>query len=790
MACSAERKPHALPLLTYLLLWWWTTCVHGEATRNSLKPGDTLNATEGAKLCSEKGNYCMYFVGSTFDDPNEANLYIYAQKNVWAVWVANRDQTVDIDSAVLSLNHSGVLKIASQHAEIILYSPPQAINNTVATLLDTGNFVLQQLHPNGSAIGVLWESFDFPTDTLLPGMRLGVNHKTGGKWSLVSWLSKELPTPGPFRLEWEHKTKQLNIKKGEKLYWAAGENQLKHILGKAYHHIVFVSNENEAYITLRSSDEELTEWTLLSTGQLMNRNGGDVARADLCYGYNTDGGCQKWEDLPSCRNSGDAFELKQGYANFDFDTKKDEANSSYGINDCQAICWSTCNCVGFTHLYNNETGCTFLWNSTKGTNIASEGEKFYMMVKSNHHKSTQKWIWAIVAIGATILIICLCLLCGRVLRKRKYALEELKAKKMGIENDDLEASNTSSCPEKLEVFLKDEHDKVFSYASIVEATNDFSSENKLGQGGFGPVYKGILPTMQEVAVKKLSKSSRQGLLEFKNELTVISKLQHTNLVQLLGYCIHEDERILIYEYMPNKSLDFILFDWTKNQLLDWNKRFSIIEGIAQGLLYLHKYSRHRIIHRDLKASNILLDENMNPKISDFGIAKMFTQQDSESNTTRIVGTYGYMSPEYAMEGVFSTKSDVYSFGVLLFEIVSGKRNNSFYTDERQLNLVGHTWELWKEGEVLKLVDPSLNDSFSEEEVLRCVHAGLLCVEENADDRPSISNILSMLTNKSKVTTVPKKPAYYVRTKVLGEETSTRDFGLDSTHENSLYVSST
>ncbi|XP_027910079.1 G-type lectin S-receptor-like serine/threonine-protein kinase CES101 [Vigna unguiculata] len=792
MACSEHRKLHMLPILTYFLFLWWITCVHVEATSNILKPGDTLNATEGAKLCSEKGTYCMYF-GTTYDDENVANLYIYAQKDEWAVWTANRDQPVDTNSAVLALNHSGVLKIesASLKKPIILYSPPQPINNTVAMLLDTGNFVLQQLHPNGSKMGVLWESFDFPTDTLLPGMKLGVNLKTGRKWSLVSWLSKHLPTPGSFSLEWEHKTKQLMIKKEQKLYWAAGENELQNIMGEAYDNIVFVSNENEAYITLKSSDEDLTKWTLLSTGQLINRNGGDVARADLCYGYNTDGGCRRWEDLPYCRDSGDAFELKQGYANLDLDLKRHEENSSYGVNDCQAICWSTCSCVAFTHLYDNETGCTFfLWNSTKGTNIASEGDKFYMLVKTNHNKTQKKWIWPIVAIGATILVICLCLLCCRVLRKRKHDLEELKTKRMGIENEDLEASSTSSCAEKLEVVLKEEHDlKVFKYASIMEATNDFSSENKLGQGGFGPVYKGILSTMQEVAVKKLSKSSRQGLVEFKNELTVISKLQHTNLVQLLGYCIHEEERILIYEYMPNKSLDCILFDSAQNQLLDWNKRFSVIEGIAQGLLYLHKYSRHRIIHRDLKASNILLDENMNPKISDFGIAKMFTQQDSESNTTRIVGTYGYMSPEYAMEGVFSTKSDVYSFGVLLFEIVSGKRNNSFYTEERQLNLVGHTWELWKEGEVLKLVDPSLNDSFSEDEVVRCVHAGLLCVEENADDRPSISNVVSMLTNKTKVTTVPKKPAYYVRTKVLGEETSTKEFGLDFSHENSLNVCS-
>ncbi|XP_029126178.1 G-type lectin S-receptor-like serine/threonine-protein kinase CES101 isoform X2 [Cajanus cajan] len=635
MAFSIQGKPHVHVLLVLTYLWlWWTTCI--EAANDSLKPGDTLNTPE--KLCSEKGKYCMNFQAK-FDDESVAYLRIYTQENDdWVVWVANRNQPVLTESAVLSFNHSGVLKIESQEVEpIILFSTPQTlnINNTVATLLDTGNFVLQQLHPNGSTMSVLWESFDFPTDTLLPGMKLGVNHKTGRNLSLVSWLSKNVVTPGPFRLEWDS-TKQLMIKRGERVYWTSGK-RLEHISGEVNYDIV--SNENEAYFILRSSNskEEITKWTLLSTGQLINRNGDDVARADMCYGYNTDGGCQRWEEIPTCRHRGDVFELKQGYPNLKM--KRDEGNSSYGISECQTICWRNCSCVGFTLLHDNETGCTFfLWDSLKGTNFASEGDKFYMLVRSNHQKGIKWWIWVIIAIATTTLIICLCILC-RVLKKRKHVLEENKRKRMEIEKQGLAPSNRSSSTKKLEVDLQEEYDlKVFSYASIMEATNGFSSINKLGQGGFGLVYKGILSTRQEVAVKKLSISSGQGLVEFKNELTLISKLQHTNLVQLLGYCIHEEERILIYEYMPNKSLDFILFDSTQSQLLDWNKRFSIIEGIAQGLLYLHKYSRLRIIHRDLKASNILLDENMNPKISDFGIAKMFTQQNSEANTNRIVGT--------------------------------------------------------------------------------------------------------------------------------------------------------
>lgn len=200
---------------------------------------------------------------------------------------------------------------------------------------------------------------------------------------------------------------------------------------------------------------------------------------------------------------------------------------------------------------------------------------------------------------------------------------------------------------------------------IRDATDNFSVSNKLGQGGFGSVYKGILSDGSEVAVKRLSRSSEQGVKEFKTEVLLIMKLQHKNLVRLLGFCVEGEEKLLVYEFMPNSSLDVFLFDPTKRAGLDWSSRIDIINGIAKGMLYLHEDSRLRIIHRDLKASNVLLDNEMNPKISDFGMARIFSSNEDEANTARIVGTYGYMAPEYAMEGLYSTKSDVFSFGVLL-----------------------------------------------------------------------------------------------------------------------------
>ncbi|XP_074270050.1 cysteine-rich receptor-like protein kinase 10 [Silene latifolia] len=365
---------------------------------------------------------------------------------------------------------------------------------------------------------------------------------------------------------------------------------------------------------------------------------------------------------------------------------------------------------------------------------------------SSKSKTSAKAVIAIAVslalLSAVLVVITVCF----VLRRRKMK------------------KNNDEAHQTVEEDLTTRESLLYDMATLQTATNDFSKENKLGEGGYGSVYKGTLSNGEEVAVKRLSRSSRKGAQEFKNEILLVAKLHHKNLARLLGFALNEQEKLLVYEYVPNKSLEHFVFDPAKQAQLDWRLRYNIILGIAKGMLYLHQDSGLKIIHRDLKASNILLDADMNPKIADFGLARMFDYDKSQSQTSRLVGTYGYMSPEYVMHGIYSTKSDVYSYGVLVLEIISGKINSAFPEASYGDNLVTYAWKLWHEGNSLAFVDASIRDSCSSDEVMKCVHLSLLCVQEAVEARPTMATVvLSLESNNNVSLQVPRQPGFFNKT---------------------------
>ncbi|XP_014491986.1 cold-responsive protein kinase 1 [Vigna radiata var. radiata] len=290
--------------------------------------------------------------------------------------------------------------------------------------------------------------------------------------------------------------------------------------------------------------------------------------------------------------------------------------------------------------------------------------------------------------------------------------------------------------------------RIFTYKELRVASDNFSQANKIGQGGFGSVYKGLLKDGKLAAIKVLSAESTQGVKEFMTEINVISEIEHENLVKLYGCCVEGNNRILVYNYLENNSLSQTLLGsgHSSNIFFDWKTRSRICIGIARGLSYLHEEVRPHIVHRDIKASNILLDKNLTPKISDFGLAKLIPSYMTHVST-RVAGTIGYLAPEYALRGHLTRKADIYSFGVLLVEIVSGRCHTNTLLPIGEQFILETTWELYQRRELVALVDASLEGHFDAEEACKFLKVGLLCTQDTSKLRPPMSSVVKMLTGE-------------------------------------------
>ncbi|KAK9092239.1 hypothetical protein Syun_027150 [Stephania yunnanensis] len=661
---------------------------------------------DGETIVSNGGIYALGFFSPGKSKLRYVGIWYKKIPKQTVVWVANRNNPINTSSSgVAKVDERGNLGIfngMNSSTPVWATNISKQTNSDKNTslfykLLDSGNLVLG----DGESINkgdFLWQSFDFPTDTRLPEMKIGFNLKTGMNWSLTSWKSSDDPSTGDFTYSMDRTgLPEISIKKGQQKMWRTGPWN-----GQGWNGIPadtvstssFVNGRDGTYTIGHNTslpfrlymDESgiarramwfQGEWTVVwSAPQESCDNYGKCGVFGICsisnnaqicsclpgyepksptdlYLKNGSQGCVRKREL-FC-GKGDGF-LKLARMKLP-DTSNTRVDMSLGIKDCEMECRNNCSCTGYTSADVNGSGC-------------------------------MAWF-------------------GDLTDMRE--------------------------------FTQDKGDKTCLFVLMQ------LSLGKLSDG-------------REIAVKRLSKNSGQGVIEFKNEVVLIAKLQHRNLVQILGCCVEEEEKMLVYEFMPNKSLDFLLFDPTRSTSLDWGLRRDIILGIARGVLYLHQDSRLRIIHRDLKASNVLLDAEMNPKISDFGMARIFGGNQTQGNTNRVVGTFGYMSPEYAMDGLFSTKSDVFSFGVLSLEIISGKKNTGFYCEDPLMNLIKHAWELWRDGRPLELVDSAIGTSFPEQEVVKFIQVGILCVQEKANDRPTMSSAFLMLSNETTIPN-PAEPAF-------------------------------
>ncbi|XP_049353214.1 G-type lectin S-receptor-like serine/threonine-protein kinase At4g03230 [Solanum verrucosum] len=739
------------------------------------------------------------------------------------VWVANREKPLsatDMNSVELKVLDGNLVLITESKNLFWSTNISNTIssNTLVAILSDDGNLILSD---GSNSTTPLWQSFDNPTDTWLPNAKVKYDKRTNTTKMLTSWKNSEDPSPGIFSVEMDQSNKQFLIKWNRtELYSASGSWNGRILslmpemsLNSDRYSFTYVDNENESYFmySLRNSSkirltldvsgqirhliwaENLMEWQIFtsqprqpcevyaSCGAFSICNKESTTFCNCLTGFtpksNTEwdlndhsGGCVRKESLQCGDGKKGRFLMNPNVTLPEYSISVPAASAE----ECHSTCLSNCSSCN-AYAYDNNV-CS-IWNEVVNlkqlslgdgsgsviyTRLAVSDEAYGEDAKSGKFSLKLKVIISgVVAVAILLLCSFSYIYCSRMMAKKTASQQSTGGNPVPHWfNREKEAQNLINENDKQNIAVP-----FFCLENILAATDDFSDVNKLGQGGFGPVYKGIFSDGQEIAVKRLSTQSRQGIEEFRNEVILISKLQHRNLVRLLGYCITGYEQILLYEYMSNKSLDTFIFDPTLSKSLKWKKRFEIILGISRGLLYLHEDSRLRIIHRDLKTSNILLDQEMNPKISDFGLARIVEEHTTEANTNKVVGTCGYMSPEYALEGVFSIKSDVFSLGVVILEIITGRRNTGFYQSKEASNLLVHAWNYWKEKRALHLLDHSLLESCNPKEAMTCINVGLLCVQEDPGDRPSMSNVVMMLRSDSTSLPKPNQPAFVSRRNV-------------------------
>ena len=747
---------------------------------DTISPGQSLSGNQ--TISSGSGTFELGF----FTPGKSSNYYIgiwYARApSKTVVWVANRDHPLShSSSSTLQISHDGRLVLLNQSRTEIWstdHETSSAPNSTVAVLLENGNLVVRG---SSNSSNVLWQSFDHPTDTWLPGGKIGESKHGKGKAILTPWKNPENPGTGIFSVEVEpNGTGHVLLWNRTKMYWNSGEWTGKNFVNVPeididYYikNFRYVETEEERYFTYDAAFPTFnTRFLLDYTGQLKQFVWGNDFKQwaifwtkpplqcevyGFCGGFSScssqgeplceclqgfepalvkdweledySGGCVRKTPL-QCRN--DTFSMIS-VAVFPVDSKNLTVGTS---KECEKACLSDCSCTGYAY----DSGC-LIWKGAlfslrklQGDDNLS-GKQFFVKISGSElvetgtntiksKTSREKLIW-ILAIGGSGFFLLFVILLVVFCRKQRRSGKEFEA--------------------------ADDSLVLFKYRDLRNATKNFSE--KLGEGGFGSVYKGMLPNTTFIAVKKL-KNLTQGEKQFRTEVSSIGTIQHINLVRLRGFCAEPSKRCLIFDYMPNGSLEHHLFEKSSDILLDWKTRYNIALGAARGLAYLHEKCRDCIIHCDIKPENILLDAAYNPKVADFGLAKLVGRDFSRVLTT-MRGTRGYLAPEWLSGEAITPKADVFSYGMLLFEVVSGRRNRDRLQDGtddyfpiRVVDVINNG------GEVMSLLDDRLEGNAAIEEVNRACKAACWCVQDYEKDRPTMGQIVQVLEGVSELGTPP------------------------------------
>ncbi|KAJ4800686.1 Serine/threonine-protein kinase [Rhynchospora pubera] len=739
--------------------------------------GNALNASEALQddqlLTSTNGIFQLGFFNTTSSNIRYLGIW-YNLPSKMIVWVANRDHPIISGSGTFYLSPAGTLFIQNSTGQDIWSTGSQfSQGEPQACLLDSGHLVV-----NDTETGkILWQSSYQLSDSLLANTPLGYVKLLDStlEYQLSSWNSTGIdPSPGQYVRKFDPARKnELVTFKGSYVFYRTGPWN-----GTGWNGFPKMNKPELLRFHVSASDDGGYFWyepinPLQLWIQVLNSSDGRTYRYywnasnnnwalfwtapdqstppyATCgpYGIYYDSTCHcctgdfhyKKEDLDKQQFSGGCIRdrsLNGTYHKFVTvtnlklpDTINAVANGTLSKSECESWCQKNSSCTAFAYI--GWQGC-LAWfgdiiDMQKFNPDDGYGDSLYIRVASKKGSHNWKIIFIIVGVGIAAVLILL----AALILIRKLLIRWLFNKPLQTGEN-----NPSDGEEDIQIF------ESFDFNTIRKATGDFSKANIIGEGQLGQVYEGVLDSGEEIAVKRLSKHASKGKEQLKNELYLLAKLKHRNLVKLKGFCVQQQEIMLCYEFMQNNSLDRMLFRLPEGASeLNWEQRYKILQGISSGLLYLHEDNGDIVIHRDVKPGNILLDRKMVPKISDFGLARLYEEERSFFPNTSIVGTLGYMAPEL-QNGMLSTKADVYSFGMVILETISGERNTSHPT-----GLISLVLQYLNEGRLLELKDARLKEPCSEGEIRRCIHIALLCLLEEPQMRPNMREINVMLTSKS------------------------------------------